>query len=141
MLTGWERADVIGKSFADLVPRKMNSGRLIPFEQRDLGTGRSGKVPRSFPTHPPMINRAIVLPSSYFVRKDGTKFPVTGVVSPIYFEGEIIGAVEVFRDITKEKAVDKAKDEFVSLASHQLRTPPSIIGWYTETLNPATLVR
>lgn len=28
----------------------------------------------------------------------------------------------------------RLKDEFVSLAAHQLRTPPSIVSWYTETL-------
>lgn len=69
-----------------------------------------------------------------FTKVDGTRFPVAMSVAPIRLEGKILGGVTVFRDVSIEREVDKAKTEFVSLASHQLRTPLSTISWYAELL-------
>lgn len=62
-----------------------------------------------------------------FCRQDGTNFPVEYIVAPIREQGEIIGAVVTFKDITDRLAVERMKDEFISVVSHELRTPMTSI--------------
>ena len=70
----------------------------------------------------------------YYRRKEGQLVPVAISVSPILVDGKPLGAIEVFRDITLEEEVDRMKSEFISLASHQLRTPLSTIKTYSHML-------
>lgn len=70
----------------------------------------------------------------YFVQKNGERFPVSIIVSPVVLDSKIIGSIVVFHDITREKAIDRAKSEFASVASHQLRTPLTGIRWTIERI-------
>lgn len=70
----------------------------------------------------------------HLFRTDKTSFPALISASPIILNNKHVGAVVAFRDVTREMEVDKAKSEFVSLASHQLRTPLSSINWFSEML-------
>lgn len=47
---------------------------------------------------------------------------------------DVSGIVINFRDIEDRMALDKVRNEFVSLSAHQLRSPLSIIRWYVEAL-------
>ncbi len=48
--------------------------------------------------------------------------------------GKVVRVFGTTQDITAERALDKAKDEFVSLASHQLRTPATGVKTYISLL-------
>jgi PAS domain S-box-containing protein len=67
-------------------------------------------------------------------RKDGSEYQADLSIYPIIDDGKTIFFVSLIEDITQRKEVDRAKTEFVSLASHQLRTPLSAIRWYSEML-------
>ncbi|MFA6322798.1 MAG: ATP-binding protein [Candidatus Buchananbacteria bacterium] len=68
-------------------------------------------------------------------RKNGENYQVNVSISPILNNrNEVEFFVDIEHDITKEKQIDRAKTEFVSLASHQLRTPLSAINWFAEML-------
>ncbi len=48
--------------------------------------------------------------------------------------GEIIGYIAIVRDITRQKELEKTKNEFVSTASHELRSPITAIVGYLSML-------
>jgi PAS domain S-box-containing protein len=74
------------------------------------------------------ISKALITgkPASarYFLRhKSGKVLPTAVTSSPILMDGKPIGTIQIFKDIALEYEVDKMKSEFISIASHQLRTP------------------
>ncbi len=74
------------------------------------------------------------------ITKNNGKIPVKGSASPLNNEeGNVTGCVVVLRDISKEREIDKMKCEFVSIASHQLKTPLTGIKWMTELLMKQSL--
>lgn len=62
------------------------------------------------------------------------KFPVDLIVTPLQHKDNITGATLIFYDITKEKELEKNKNEFISIASHELKTPITSIKAYSQIL-------
>lgn len=57
------------------------------------------------------------------------------LLSPIRDSGyNHLGFVMIMHDITKERAVDKLKTDFISNVSHELRTPVTTVKSYVDTL-------
>ena len=62
-----------------------------------------------------------------YLRADGRRLPVEVTATPLSDDGEVVGAVVIFRDVTQRREVDRLKSEFVSMVSHELRTPLTAI--------------
>ncbi|TMW73646.1 ATP-binding protein [Alteribacter natronophilus] len=56
------------------------------------------------------------------------------VMTPLYDDSNIRGAVAVLRDMTEERLHDKLRKDFVANVSHELRTPISMLQGYSEAI-------
>lgn len=119
-LLGWQPADLLGKNLIEAVPMLDLEGNTISQDSRPLH-------------HALKTNMPLATVASY-QRKDGTVIPLSVTALPIMVDGKAIGAVVTYRDISEEQSTAHAKSEFVTLASHQLRTPISAIAWLSELL-------
>lgn len=117
-MLGYEPQDLIGHNFIDVVQAESEQGTGIISQERILTKALKSNSP--------------IKDSFVYVRKDGSRFVAQVTVSPVVLDGKISGLIQVFRDITKERKIDALKTDFISLASHQLRTPLSTINWYLE---------
>lgn len=119
------------------MPLKSVLGRSAP-ELLPLSRHHEPLVPEKHPLSLCLQSRREVRPEPQeqmsLERPDRTRIPVMLLVSPLQEGDTLLGAVIVFHDVTEERKLDYMKSEFISLASHQLRTPLSAISWYIELL-------
>jgi len=74
----------------------------------------------------PVLGSDILLKEGRVVQRD---------YLPVYDEGTFLGQLFLYREVTRERRIDAAKSEFMSLASHQLRTPLTSMRWAMSMLN------
>ncbi len=129
-------AEMLLSTPSEFVDKKWQE--VLIFKYEDNRNVEIGKIPiqqaydfKTRVTTTPMITSSM----RYFLpRVDGKRIPVQVTASPIITDGKVSQVIVVIRDISKEIELEKTKTEFVSIASHQLRTPLSTVNWYTEML-------
>lgn len=102
--------DLVGRHFHDVHHHTAPDGTPVPWAE--------------CPTHDVVtkgVRRRVT--TDVLHRRDGSTVEVDFSSAPLVVHSEVIGAVVSFNDIGRRRAVERLKDEFVSVVSHELRTP------------------
>lgn len=120
-MLGFERRELEGAFGPKLVTIKDRQGKVIPTPER--------------PAFRALLTGKVISEIVYVVRKNGSEFPMAITATPFVVRGKPKGVVMLYRDVSQELQIERAKDEFVSLASHQLRGPLTAIRLFSELLS------
>lgn len=116
-----KKEESIGKKLFDVITVTDEEGKSVPDNAKPALIALNQNIKTS--------NNKLL-----YKNKEDYTVPVSITAAPIISNEKAIGVIIIFRDITKEKNIDRMKTEFISLASHQLRTPLSAIKWFLEML-------
>jgi PAS domain S-box-containing protein len=123
-IIGWQKEDALSLDYHSIL--KIENDKGEPITEVNDPIQRCMKEARSVETDEMMLET-----------KAGKKLFVSIIVSPVNEQGN--GVIIVFRDITQQKFEEREQAEFVSTASHEMRTPVAAIeGYLGLALNPQT---
>lgn len=112
-LLGYSEKELVGSMFSEIVQATRFDGTPIPMHER--------------PIMKSLAENHVINDSFYYCTKSGREIPVRVSVAPVLLRGKLLGSIELFQDITSEHELDKAKDDFIGLVSHQLSTPATAV--------------
>lgn len=117
----------------------LNEKKLIDTSLNELFTIRSSPqntTPVEKYPIPYVLRTGEKVKSHDFILKTKEKktFPIECTITPIIQDDTVAGATIIFRDTTKEKIIEQSKNEFISIASHELKTPLTSVIAFSQIL-------
>lgn len=124
-LTGWDESSAQGIDY--------NLVLLLHDDKEQELTPANNPFDAAWDKH-----QQVTCDNLFMTARDGRKIALNLSISPILGTNNTVsGAIALFRDVSHEKAVERQKDEFVSTASHEMRTPVAAIeGYISLAMNP-----
>lgn len=118
-LLGLDSNNLLGKLIDQVLPYSEDRTQIINSAVLPSKTILAGHITRVFTYESPINKHKLIIENT---------------ANPIKIENDIVGVVDIIRDTTQEQETERAQKEFVSIASHQLRTPITSIKWNAELL-------
>lgn len=117
-ITGWSSKEAVGLDHRSVLPLVDSEGRSYTDQQ--------------YPFAQIMQSHELVKDDNASLKtKDKKTLMLSLVVTPLKDDKDrFIGAVGVFRDVTAKRNEEKQRAEFISTASHEMRTPVAAIEGY-----------
>jgi PAS domain S-box-containing protein len=121
-LTGIEPGDAIGKRFED----------IVPLTNQRAGVSLSDAEANGWPL---VGASAPLFVEGDLQRSNGKRVGVEINFAPLFDrEGHLVNIIANVRDITRFREADEMKSTFISVVSHELKTPVALIKGYASTL-------
>ncbi|MGI8419201.1 MAG: sensor histidine kinase [Candidatus Levyibacteriota bacterium] len=113
----------IEKILGALFPSNYTFGKDMPIF-KGLLNGKTVK-PSESPLVEVIANRKTITDKEYIIDIDENRKKYVQVSASAIRnkQGKIIAAAQIIADITRQKEIEKQKDDFLSMASHELKTP------------------
>ncbi len=90
---------------------------------------------KSCPVKNSQLLEGRLIQEGYILRSDGTRTDVSVAYTPLYDQQErLVNVLANVRDITRFREAEEMKSTFISVISHELKTPVAIIKGYVGTL-------
>lgn len=125
-------SSILGIPVAQLIGTPLNQ---YPLTHLVTTPGGQPVLPWNFAVIHALSGETISGQETMVIRPDGSHVLLLSSAAPLRLEsGVVTGASIVFQDITARKSLEEHKNEFLSVASHELRTPVTAIMGFAELL-------